>query len=545
MPEVAADDRPEPPVRVTNAVVFSSWDRAVFAVLSVFGFAALIAFFSTWFGYGWGRHPFIYVVLTGVAIAILVNQQGRWFLLLPMRRPRRIPVDHDLRVAVVTTFVPGAESAEMIEASLQAMIAIDYPHDTWLLDEGGDATIEEMCQRLDVRHFTRKHRAEYHGPDGKFRSGSKHGNYNAWLYEIGFREYDYLIAFDPDHMPAPSYIAETLGYFRDPTIGYVQAAQAYYNQGAGLVARGAAEETYAYFSAIQMASYGLDYPIIVGGHNAHRMAALSAVGGFAVHDADDLLLTLTYRAAGWGGVYVPVILARGLTPVDWRGYLVQQRRWARSVIDLKLHARSPHAAALPLNSRIMSTLHGLNFLHRSLANCAIVCVALFLLATGQTLGRFSADLIARILALLAVLWLQEVYRQRFYLDWRTETGIHWRAALLEFAKWPWFLMALLDVLAGRRHEYTVTRKTAGAGTYWPFVVWNASLATVLVIAWRIGLRHGRAGPLVVATGAVIAAISIVLVVNALRTPPPPYAARLWNRNAWRSHAAAPTAGAAS
>ena len=127
-------------------------------------------------------------------------------------------------------------------------------------------------------------------------------------------------------MPAPLYIAETLGYFRDPMIGYVQAAQAYYNQGAGLVARGAAEETYAYFSAIQMASYGLDYPIIVGGHNAHRMAALEAVGGFAVHDADDLLLTLKYRAAGWGGVYVPRILARGLTPVDWRGYLISIRK---------------------------------------------------------------------------------------------------------------------------------------------------------------------------------------------------------------------------
>jgi len=38
--------------------------------------------------------------------------------------------------------------------------------------------------------------------------------------------------------------------------------------------------------------------IIVGSHNRHRVAALGQVGGFPVHDADDLLLTLHYRAAG-------------------------------------------------------------------------------------------------------------------------------------------------------------------------------------------------------------------------------------------------------
>ena len=57
-------------------------------------------------------------------------------------------------------------------------------------------------------------------------------------------------------------------------MAYVQAPQAYYNQKAGFVARGAAEETYAYYSSVQMASYGLGYPVIVGRHNTHRLSAL-------------------------------------------------------------------------------------------------------------------------------------------------------------------------------------------------------------------------------------------------------------------------------
>ena len=58
-----------------------------------------------------------------------------------MRRPRPLPPPEGLRVAVVTTCVPGAESHEMLAESLSALVAIDYPHDTWLLDEGGDPEI--------------------------------------------------------------------------------------------------------------------------------------------------------------------------------------------------------------------------------------------------------------------------------------------------------------------------------------------------------------------------------------------------------------------
>ena len=166
MPKAAAIDALQAPLRVTKERVFGPLDRVAFAALAVLGLAALVMFFAAWFAVGWGRHPVIYLALTGVALAVVVNQQGRWFLLLPMRRPVPIPVDRGLQVAVVTTFVPGAESGEMIEATLQAMAAIDYPHDTWLLDEGGDTAIEGMCQRLGVRHFTRKNRAEYHTSDG-------------------------------------------------------------------------------------------------------------------------------------------------------------------------------------------------------------------------------------------------------------------------------------------------------------------------------------------------------------------------------------------
>ncbi len=52
----------------------------------------------------------------------------------PHREPPRPATG--LRVAFITTFVPASESLDMLRRTLRAMLAADYPHDTWLLDEG-------------------------------------------------------------------------------------------------------------------------------------------------------------------------------------------------------------------------------------------------------------------------------------------------------------------------------------------------------------------------------------------------------------------------
>jgi cellulose synthase (UDP-forming) len=229
----------------------------------------------------------------------VASQQFRWWLLLWMRRPLPTPARSGWRVAVATTFVPGAESLDMLAETLQALAALDYPHDTWVLDEGDAADVKALCARLGVRHFSRRALPVYQSAQGRFQARSKHGNYNAWLAEHGFAHYDLLMNIDPDHVPTPTFLSEGLGYFDDPRIGYVQVAQAYYNQGASFIARGAAEETYAYYAATRMATYAMGFPIVTDCHTIHRVAALQQVGGFAPHDADDLLITFLYRRAGW------------------------------------------------------------------------------------------------------------------------------------------------------------------------------------------------------------------------------------------------------
>ncbi len=509
---------------VTTEKVFKWWDYPVFILLSILSLYAIFSLLSHWLSVADALHrPISFSVITVILLVVLTNNQGRWFLLPFMRKPRRVAPPSGWRVAVVTTFVPDGEPLEMLADTVKALIALDYPHDTWVLDEGNSEEVRALCLRLGAKHFSRKPFPRYQATAGVFQSGSKHGNYNAWLHEAGFAAYDIITTFDPDHMPEAGFLYRVLGYFEDPKVAYVQAAQTYRNQNASFIARGAAEETYAYYSSVQMAGYGMGYPIIVGCHNTHRVAALKEVGGFAAHDAEDLLLTLTYRANGWLGVYVPEILARGLTPVDWRGYLQQQRRWARSVLDIKLRRYSDLSKSLSLQSHAMSFLHGLNYLHRTVIIFLIILLTGFMLATGRVPAVVSYVTVQRLAILCAVLQLCEFYRQRFYLDWRNEWGFHWRVALLHYAKWPWFLLAFFDVLFKKPKPYVLTPKIKSSSRSHLLVVPNLLVIVLLCLAWVVGQSDGHAiHPIVGISAATLMGVSAFLIWTEFWDFPPPY-----------------------
>jgi cellulose synthase/poly-beta-1,6-N-acetylglucosamine synthase-like glycosyltransferase len=402
------------------------------------------------------------------------------------------------------------------------MVAMRYRHETWVLDEGDDDRVKKMSKRLGVAHFSRKNMPEYQASSGPFKSKTKYGNVNAWLHEVGFDRYDIIVSFDPDHVPTSSFIDRVLGYFDDPEVGYVQAAQVYYNQAASFIARGAAEETYAYYSSLQMASSSLGYPIVTGCHNSHRVEALREIGGFAAHDADDLLITLGYRAAGWKGHYVPEILAKGLTPVDWAGYLPQQRRWARSVVDIKLRIYPTEAGRLPWRTRFISFLHGISYLQEGFSVFLGLLFLVWQLAVG-TSPVLSSLFAPQFLLACGLLWVAEFYRQRFFLDPRSEWGLHWRAGVLRYAKWPQVLHAAFDVVRGFRPEYVLTPKERSKRRPYRLLSTHVVVAVVLGASAAFGLARGAPLSPVLHTWAVaLIAVSLALVATQYTRFPDPF-----------------------
>ena len=508
---------------MSNERVFSARDALPFGVLTIVNFAALAWLVKGWLApAAWSWQTPAYIVLTGSILLPVAMFESRWIALPMMRRPIHIPATPGWKVAVATTFVPGAEDPRMLERTVRALVAMDYAHETWVLDEGDDPSVRELCERLGARHFTRKHIKRYQQASGPFAARTKHGNYNAWLEAVGFERYEIVSAFDPDHVPERRFLTRVLGYFDDPSVGYVQAPQFYYNQCASFVARGAAEETYAYYSSIQMCGYALGFPIVTGCHNSHRVCALREVGGFAAHEADDLLITVNYRVAGWTGVYVPERLAAGLTPVDMDGYLTQQRRWARSVLDVKLRIFPKVGRGVPLRERVFTFVHGLYYLHGAGSALGVALLA-FMLVTGKTPAVFSVVTGERVLALYLALQLCHLFRQLFFLEPERERGLHWRAAILRLAKWPYVLLALRDALAGPNRGYTLTRKVPSATRRYAATRAQLIVGALISVSWGIGEARGVVhNHLLVAGAALLVTMSLLVALTELRPFPHPY-----------------------
>jgi len=483
------------PFRVKSTPVMSPGEQKLYIGLTILALAASAAF--GWFWFRQGALEAAYLVATALLVFHLGSWFGRWFFLWSMRRPTPLPPVPGLKVAVVTTFVPSAESIDMLAQSLRAMRAIDYPHDTWVLDEGDSPDVAALCQRLGVRHYSRNQRDQFQATEGRFAKGTKYGNYNAWLSEIGATQYQILAAFDPDHVPEKSYLTRVLGFFRDPLVGYVQAPQVYYNQDASFIARGAAEESYAYYSTHLMASYGMGQTILVGSHTAQRISALMEVGGFAPHDADDLLITLRYRASRWQGVYLPEILALGITPVDWEGYLRQQIRWVRSVLDIKLFVLPRMMGALSLADRFLSLFHGAYYLRAFTIPIAYAVLARLLLG-GRSPAYFGIVPLACLAALIVFLAAVGIFRRRYFLDPKREGGMHWRAALLQFAKWPYQCIAAWRAVCRTPGSYTVTLKLRSAGSPWLMLSphWVVAIVMGLAVATALQLKMPLVTPIV-------------------------------------------------
>lgn len=514
-----------PSVRLKR--VFRPVDYVVYGALTVAQLVITAILLGYWFGTGrWGEHPLVLTVLTALLVGGLTARYMRWALLPQMRRPEPMPASPGWRVGVATTFVPGAESIKMLERTVEALVAMEYSHDTWVLDEGDSDEVRALCDRLGAYHFTRKHEPRYQADAGTFAARTKHGNYNVWFDAEAYERYDIIVGFDPDHVPDREFLLASLGYFDDPGIGYVQLPQAYYNQRASFIARGAAEETYAYYSSVQMAACGGGWPIVTGCHHLHRKTALQQVNGFAAHDADDMLIAFHYRDRGWKGVYVPEIHARGLTPVDWAGYLTQQLRWARSVLDLKVRVQPKLKSGLGPVSRIFAYVHGLSYI-RGMLTLLGVTLLCWMLAFGTLPFHGVGALAGIVLAHVVIFFIADFYRQRFFLDFRNEWGLHWRSFVVQVAKWPFLVMAVVDALLNRKTRYTVTLKRSIASRNFVLVWPHATLILLIAGSWLYGVATDAPRIASLQYWAIgMSAVSALLILTELRKYPPEFDPRL-------------------
>ena len=93
---------------------------------------------------------------------------------------------------------------------------ITVPHTTYLLDDGDRPEMAELAERLGARHLTR--------PD---HAHAKAGNVN---HALEVTSGDLVLVLDADHVPLPTILESTVGYFDDPLLALVQTPHDFSNR---------------------------------------------------------------------------------------------------------------------------------------------------------------------------------------------------------------------------------------------------------------------------------------------------------------------------
>jgi cellulose synthase/poly-beta-1,6-N-acetylglucosamine synthase-like glycosyltransferase len=417
-----------------------------------------------------------------------------------------VPVEPDelLRVAFLTTIVPGKEPIEMVEKTLRAAMRIRHPgrYHVWLLDEGDDPEVKAMCRRVGAYHFSRKGVPEWNTPAGGFKAKTKHGNYNSWIDRHGAR-YDVFVSVDPDHVPLENFCERLLGYFRDPDVAFVIGPQIYGNYD-NVITRWAESQQYLFHSLLQRAGNKLGIPMLVGTNNAVRIAALKSIGGLQDSITEDMATSLAQHAARnpatgrhWRSVYTPDVLAVGEGPSSWTDYFSQQHRWSRGTDEVVVagFARMAHRLGVrrALHYALLMAYYPLTALAWLLGAATAVLHVLLGVKGVQVPQQVWLMLYVDAALFQVGLYL---WNRRHNVSPHEDAGSSGLSGmLLSTLCAPIYVTSFLQAVLRRRAGFVVTPKGDSASpdrllTFRTHLRWAAFFAVLLVMATVTGHAHG-------------------------------------------------------
>jgi cellulose synthase (UDP-forming) len=221
---------------------------------------------------------------------------------LTVRAPAAPPAGLAVDVFVTTVDEP----VETVRRTLLAARNMEYAHQTWLLDDGSRPEMRRLAQSLRCRYIARNEPVR--GRAGCLNNALK------------FSNADLVALFEADHAPARRFLVETLGYFRDAGVGFVQTPLDSYNLDSFAHRREPARrlvwtDRSLFFRVVQRGRDWRGAALLCASCAVVRRAALDQVGGFAASTSTEALHTsLKLHKRGYRSVYHARSLAFGVAP---------------------------------------------------------------------------------------------------------------------------------------------------------------------------------------------------------------------------------------
>lgn len=240
------------------------------------------------------------------------------------REPPQQPV---LEGRTVDVFVPTYnEDPQLLRATLEACLRMEYPHKTYVCDDGKRPAVKALAEELGVHYMIR--------PDNRH---AKAGNLNHAFEKTNG---EFIIILDADHVPEPHFIPRLLGYFRDDKLGFVQTPHAFYNFDSFQARldqknRRYWEEGHLFYEVIQPGRNRWGCPIFAGSAAMFRRQALKEVGYIAVETiTEDMHTGMRVNSRGWKSMAISERLVAGQAAPDVTTFHSQRIRWGEGNLSI-------------------------------------------------------------------------------------------------------------------------------------------------------------------------------------------------------------------
>lgn len=372
-------------------------------------------------------------------------------------------------VAVAVFVTCYGEPLAVIRRTATAALALHGKHSTWILDDGRSDDVRELAAELGVGYLRRLS-----------GGGAKAGNVNHALSQV---KSDYFCIFDADFVPSPEFLIETMPFFVDENVAFVQTPQSYGNL-KNFVSRGAGYMQTVFYRFVQPGRNHFNAAFCVGTNVVFRRAAIDDVGGmYTDSKSEDVWTSLMLHERGWRSVYIPDVLAVGDAPETIEDYTKQQLRWATGGFEI-LFTRNPLSPRrkLSLDQRLMYFVTATHYLTGIAPGVLLLVPALevFFDLRPVTLGTSFG---------MWALAYAGFYVMQILLASFTMGSFRWEVMLLSTASFPIYQQALRNAISGKEQQWHVTgsdgRRNSPFNFIRPQVYLFTFLALTSVVAiWR-------------------------------------------------------------
>lgn len=338
----------------------------------------------------------------------------------------------------VDVFIPVyGEDIDEVEQTALAAKELYGKHNTFILDDGKSDAVENMARRIKVGYIRR--------PTNEH---AKAGNIN---YALSQTRGDYFVIFDADFVADPRFITETIPFFEDAKMAFVQTPQYYDNQ-VNFISNGAGYMQHIFYSLVQVGKNQFNAAFCVGTNVIFRRSAIMEIGGmYDKSKSEDIWTSMILHEHGYRSVYINKVLAIGKTPETIKAYSKQQLRWATGSFEIFMKHNPIFNRNLTVDQRIQY-LSSTAFYFNGFA-----IMGLLLLPALQIFFNLTP------IALAIPFWQWALLYSGFYvtqliLSMFTMGGFKFETLMLSTASFSIYVKAFVNALRGRDEAWQATNR---------------------------------------------------------------------------------------